>query len=503
MKIVFSSLMAFAIFSVVNASTYYVSNEGNNSWNGSQNKPWETLQYAAGQVHEGDTVRVMAGEYAGFCMGWDDEAEGTNGNPIVFKTNAGVTITSHNIHTDDGINLEGVSYIVIDGFTLTNTTGNIPRAGIRSVTNTGVVIRNNTIDGMGTWGILTGFSDNILIENNRCSNSVEQHGIYFGNSGDNPIIRGNTCFGNNGCGIHINADVNMGGDGIINNALVEGNIIYNNGVDGGSGINCDGVQNSIIRNNLLYNNHASGISLYQIDGAEPAYNNKVINNTILMPEDGRWALNITDGSSGCTVFNNIFFSNHSFRGGLVIDAASLTGFTSDYNVVIDRLSPDGDATILTLEEWQSATGQDLHSYVSTPAQVFTGSNDFHLKTGCDAIDHGTESNAPATDIEGRTRPWGEGYDIGAYEFGAPVDLTTEKEENKTTIYPNPIKDFIMIKSDEPITEIEILDLKGNVVHHQDVDNLNEVKVPVSKLGKSIYLVCVHSNNRLIVKKVVK
>ena len=54
---------------------------------------------------------------------------------------------------------------------------------------------------------------------------------------------------------------------IISFALVERNIIYENGVGGGSGINCDGVSDSIFRNNLLYNNHASGISLYGIDGA--------------------------------------------------------------------------------------------------------------------------------------------------------------------------------------------------------------------------------------------
>jgi len=94
---------------------------------------------------------------------------------------------------------------------------------------------------MGTWGIFTGFSYNILIENNNCSNSQDEHGIYHSNSGDYPIIRGNTCHHNNGCGIHMNGDISMGDDGIISYALVEGNTIYENGFDGGSGINGDGV----------------------------------------------------------------------------------------------------------------------------------------------------------------------------------------------------------------------------------------------------------------------
>jgi hypothetical protein len=74
----------------------------------------------------------------------------------------------------------------------------------------------------------------------------------------------------------MNGDVSLGGDGIISNAQVFGNIIHGNGAAGGSGINCDGVVNSVIYNNLLYDNHASGISLYRIDGGAPSTGNKVL-----------------------------------------------------------------------------------------------------------------------------------------------------------------------------------------------------------------------------------
>jgi hypothetical protein len=43
---------------------------------------------------------------------------------------------------------------------------------------------------------------------------------------------------------------------------------------------------------------ASGISLYRTDGAAGAKNNVVVNNTILVSSVGRWALNISDGSTG-------------------------------------------------------------------------------------------------------------------------------------------------------------------------------------------------------------
>ena len=47
--------------------------------------------------------------------------------------------------------------MTIEGFTVVG----MPRAGIRSVTNEGVIIRNNRCDQNGKWGILTGFSENV------------------------------------------------------------------------------------------------------------------------------------------------------------------------------------------------------------------------------------------------------------------------------------------------------------------------------------------------------
>ena len=46
---------------------------------------------------------------------------GRDGAPITFKANEGVVIASRNAKTADGIDIEGASYIVIDGFTITNS----------------------------------------------------------------------------------------------------------------------------------------------------------------------------------------------------------------------------------------------------------------------------------------------------------------------------------------------------------------------------------------------
>ncbi len=44
--------------------------------------------------------------------------------------------------------------------------------------------------------------------------------------------------------------------------------------------------------------------------------------------------------------------------------------------------------------------------------------DFHLKKQSPCIDSGTAKDAPKEDLEGNSRPYGKGYDMGAYEYGS-------------------------------------------------------------------------------------
>jgi len=403
--------------------TFYVATTGDDTANGSVATPWRTLQRAAQNVVPGDLIIVRPGRYAGFVLGWDSPQNGTAANPITFQGEPGAVIEARNLRTADGINLEGASYIVIEGFAIANG-GTITRADIRSVINQHVVIRNNQVDQAGRWGILTGFSDNVTIENNNTSRSQIEHGIYVSNSSVNAIVRNNQVWGNAANGIHMNGDLSQGGNGLILNALVEKNVIYDNGRQGGSGINGDGVQNSKILNNVLYNNHASGISLYRIDGADGARNNLVAHNTIIMAADGRWALNIQNGSTGNRAFNNILYNNHPFRGSIDISTDSLVGLISDYNVTMERFATDGE-TVLNLAEWRQNSGQDQHSLVAVPSALFVNAagSDYHLTANSPARDAGViRADVPA-DREGTTRPMGPTSDIGAYEFRSTTDTT--------------------------------------------------------------------------------
>jgi len=451
-------LISLPIFS----TTYYVSNSGSNSNNGeSVDSAFATLQYAADNILAGDSVLVLPGDYAGFDLRGVD---GTQTGPIVFKAwGDSVRITDNNPRTNDGINLEGPDWVVIDGFTVIG----VPRNGIRLVTAEHITIKNNTCLN-NSRGIFTGFVEDVVIENNLCAYSWDEHGIYHSNSGDNPIIRYNICHHNNSCGIHMNGDLSMGGDGLITDAIVEGNIIYENGDAGGSGINCSGVADSKIFNNLLYQNHASGISLYKGGSAQGSYNTKVYNNTIINASDSRWCVNIGDSSTTAdTLYNNILINFHSWHGSIAIDEILLDEFYSDYNIVIDALSRDGDASAISLSEWQGM-GFDTHSMLAESMEsIFKDweNGDYHLLPNSPAIDSGTSAVSVFVtyDLDGVSRPFGGGYDIGAYEYNpSGSNIPDEVIENpcKIVIRENEVVFDIL----DPNQTIEIFDVKGVSIH---------------------------------------
>src|ERR1019366_5737222 len=236
-------------------ASYSVSPSGSDTNPCSAANPCREIRRALTLVHPGDIVHAADGLYLGFT------AQGIIGSavsPVTIQapgTNAYIRATTDRPDNRDNILITFCQYMVIDGLNSTNA----PCAGLRIDSSPNIIVRNGHFGSNTTWGIFTDFSDDTLLENNECYSSQSQHGIYVSNSSQRPILRNNRCHDNAGAGIHMNADASQGGVGLITNALVENNIIYNNGTLGGAGINMDGVQFSIVRNNILYNNHATGI----------------------------------------------------------------------------------------------------------------------------------------------------------------------------------------------------------------------------------------------------
>ena len=419
----FKSFLALAVsLSLASAATFYVSTTGNDGHAGTQSQPWATLQHAVDTIAPGDTILVEAGTYAGCRIGLSGGQSAVKTLQAAPGAHVLLNRPGHGNRHNSIVEVENFDTMVTDwvvaGFEVTNS----PRYGIDVRVTDRITVQQNHVHNSARTGIFTAFSNHVLIQSNESDHNGE-HGIYQSNSSVYPTIRGNQSHHNAAAGIHMNGDISeQPGNGLVQFATVESNTIWENGKQGGSGINCDGVDDSIFRNNLLYNNHASGISLYAIDGAHGSSNNKVYNNTIVMAANSRFVINIPDDGGGKAapvgnvVENNILYTPDSFHGSVLIAKSTVSGFHSDNNVVVSHFSANNGNSSISLAKWQ-ALGFDLHSIVATPAQLFVDPvhNNYQLKVGSPAIDKGAALLDVATDILGVHRPQGLAWDIGCYE----------------------------------------------------------------------------------------
>ena len=485
----------------VQANNYYVSNEGNDNNTGtSLANAFLTLQQAADIVTAGDSVLVADGSYVGFDL---RDKNGTASANIVFKSiNNEVFILQHGPIRNDGINIENADYIVIDGLNVDGMPGN--GNGIRVVLSDNCIIRNCTCDHNAERGIFTAFSDDILIEYNVCRYSVDEHGIYVSNSSDRPVIRYNWCVENNNIGIHLNGDLSEGGDGIISDAQIYGNVILDNKL--AAGINMDGVENAIIYNNVIVNNHSGqGIALFQQDGAVVSSGAKIYNNTIVVPNDGRWGILLKEGANIHTeIYNNIIVNQHDWRG--CIAAESTAQLKSDYNILNDKMSNDGDGTSISLADWQNS-GFDNHSLLAqNPNQIFAifEEYNFHLLVGSQAVDAGTSlvADIVTTDIEATPRPYGNAFDIGAYEFSL-TDAVENISFDALKIFPNPTHGYFLLENNNQkvkIKKIDLIDLRGKWIRSF---GLEESFYDLQRVPAGIFLLrIILENDKLVFRKII-
>lgn len=410
--------------------TYYVSptSIGNDSSNDgkSAEKPFKTIQKAASLTNAGDTVLIMPGEYYA-TENSNKWLNITRSGAYDKKTSTAhyVTYKAYDSNNKPKImlpdNIGGVwnmvfveaNYIIIDGleiegnkaatlamgeenyeavaaggvdwvkFAKTNTNG-------ISVHGNRIVVRNCDVHDMAAAGI-GGGGDYITVENNISHSNCwytfyATSGISFMANVDSDnnttdykiIVRNNTVYDNETMVKWVTTKNYSDGNGIIfdvddaykGKKLVENNIVYENG---GSGIHTYKSHNVDIVNNTIYNNSRSPHMSYQQLFANASDNNNFLNN-IVYGREGKQ--NISNGG-----FNNVFANNIFFGGNTIAGHAGI-----NYKIA--------DPKFVSLEE---------------------GKYDFHLQENSPAIDNGTKTRAPQTDIIGDSRPQGAKYDIGAYE----------------------------------------------------------------------------------------
>jgi len=427
---------AFTIIVNVATNTYYVSTSGNDNNPGTQTQPWATLQKAVDTVVAGDTVIVTSGSYAGFRI---EDKSGSPNAPITLRsqTQYGAIINSKNNRVYHGsmIEFEGysptINYWTVDGFEVDGTVqGSVFGYGIDMRNTTHMTVKNCKVHNANKTGIFSAFSDYLAVTNN-ISYSNGEHGIYNSNSGDYGINRSNLSYSNVGNGIQNNADVSMGGDGMMSYWTLEKNTLH----DDTNGFNFPGLEYSSIRNNLVYSIASKGFSIYGGEAAECSNHLNIYNNTVLLQSGAYFVIFMIDDKSpaplGQRVFNNILYhyGDAQGRGSICIPTASRSDFQSDYNVVGNWFAFDDGGTTMQLSTWRTY-GYDTHSIQAADTALFVNpsGNDYHLKSTSPAKDAGTTLTEVSEDLEGMSRPQNSVYDIGCYEYVVegvhPLSVTT-------------------------------------------------------------------------------
>ena len=429
------------------ARTMYLSTTGDDSAPCAPGSEFRTLPRAFSCLTAGDTLIIRNGTYVGGLIA--DSIIGTAEAPILIRGESLGAVIKGTDANRDALRLYRSAYITVDRITAREAV----RAGIGIIHCDHITVTNSCCADNGKWGILTGFADDVHFEGNECYGSVEEHGIYHSNSGDRFVIRGNILHHNGANGIHLNGDPELQpGDGVLDFGLVERNIIYKNGSKGGAGINMTHVHDVLVRNNLIYDNYAGGFTVYQDTGTFEQGSKRVViwGNTVYFRRyTGRSCVNVQTTSEKVVIAGNILVSGGiNEQVPLYIISEHQNTIVSDYNILwgidTEKMVFREAGQPISLDQWRSYSGNDLHSAAADPQFVSIDSADFKLAETSPAIDAGMPldtlkahlerlgefewilarlDSLPNDDILTNKRPAGAGPDAGAYESGAdPAEL---------------------------------------------------------------------------------
>ena len=382
----------------------------------------------------GAVVQVATGTYQESVS---LKKSGSPGSPITFTAAAGaapvVTGGSH------GFSLGAISYVTINGFTVTKTTS----SGIYLSGSSNVTISNNHVSyaglpasGATAAGIqLSKVTDSLVSANIVDHNTVA--GIYLTNGTTGVTVDSNVASWNafgyvrNAPGIdvrtagntitrnvsHDNEDSGLQFYPGANNNLVAGNLSYHNKgftsvvltncnhpktgatagcITGDHGIDDLNVTGNRIIGNSVYDNVTAGINVEGTSGNFTIANNVSVDNAINCP-------NGAGGTESCP----------RTTGNIRVDKDSTVGTTLHQDLVYLHLLPGQKGTMMTwmttgyasLAAFQSATGQEQAGIQADPLWVDPASGDMHLNPGSPAIDSADSGvdGALSSDIEGKQR----------------------------------------------------------------------------------------------------
>lgn len=288
-----------------------------------------------------------------------------------------------------------------------------------------VVISGNLVHGSGNGGIGTGFADYVTVSGNTVYNNAQYtaNGIYGSGISfwDNTDIDGNT-------------GVKM---------IVSGNIVYNNtnkpqsgGYDtDGNGIILDDSRHTesdgnayggktLIENDIVYGNGGRGISTYESDHAIIVNNTAYKNNAD--PYESAWEPGeiMLAHSGDSLIYNNAGYSaggSSQATGqhvGLTVEDGSGDPITVDYNLLYNLDGQKAEDYLGTGEHVNYNTVTfGANNIWGDPLFKNASNRNFMLKSNSPGIGTALPSEAPRTDIRGKSRPRNGPTEMAAYQQG--------------------------------------------------------------------------------------
>jgi hypothetical protein len=406
-KLLFSVILAVAATGTSRAATYYVTQSGAGSQNGtSLANAWSVAQYNANSAPAGGDTVLFSGTITSQIV---PNTNGNSSNRLTLDF-TGATI---NVATSPEINISSRTYIVLNGGTFASTSsGTLIRfSGYNS--NSYVTVQGMSFTGStNTANVIFldatgGTAIHLIIQNNHVD-SVTNFVVAEGNAaGTDFQILNNYARSSIQNGQQV--DVVYIGD--TSNVVIQGNILINRAQGNGTTQEHNDVMQTYCGNSCSGRLPPSGwIIRYNFIAMEfEAPINSTPSNSWSMFE------NFSNGSAGFSVkaYSNVFYcaQAHSCHHGYGTNPNSGTTEYFHNNTIIAKNGPDstlgwvGSGTLYmsnNVAQWLPSTEYSVSSGVSAPSRTFTGGHNFWYQspgsTCCTGTGGSTSTNPQFVDF---------------------------------------------------------------------------------------------------------
>jgi regulation of enolase protein 1 (concanavalin A-like superfamily) len=222
-----------------------------------------------------------------------------------------------------------------------------------------------------------------------------------------------------------NSGINGGGVANQNSAPTYLNcrFIQNTGTVRGGGMYNENADPMVINGSFTGNFSLNGGGLYASASSFPVITNSSFSGNRASGQGGA-VISFTGSAvtlTNCVIWNNQVGASTTAPGASVGIASANASATISYSLIANSGGSGAG--------WQSGIGTDGGNNLDTdpmfvqngdPATAPNTIGDLHLQPCSPAIDAGTATDAPATDIDGNARPALSGIDMGAYEFTGTI-----------------------------------------------------------------------------------